>query len=206
MRKRRPVRRYSLRRLSGTRSWSVTTIGHGERSSAPSIQGEWKTSTRRGRCASTISLAAGGGLAQRGEQAGHIAPDAAGVGRAAVVVGHLHAATVPSAAGAIRRSTASACWSVENRAAAARAASPIGACAGEHIERRRGERVRVAGSDEPAGDAVLDHLGQPADPGGHHGVPTAIASASTVPNGSWREGRTSTSRWRMTPGALSTQP
>jgi hypothetical protein len=30
------------------------------------------------------------------------------------------------------------------------------------------------------------------------GVPAAIASASTVPNGSWREGATSTSRWRMT--------
>ena len=30
------------------------------------------------------------------------------------------------------------------------------------------------------------------------GVPAAIASASTVPNGSWREGATSTSRWRIT--------
>ena len=36
-----PVRRYSLRRLSGDRSCSVTTIGQGLRSSAPSIQGEW---------------------------------------------------------------------------------------------------------------------------------------------------------------------
>ena len=36
------------------------------------------------------------------------------------------------------------------------------------------------------------------------GVPTAIASESTVPNGSWWEGATSTSRWRITPGAFST--
>ena len=59
MRKRIPVRRYSLRRFSGTTSCSVTTCGHGGRSSAPSIHGEWKTSTRRGRCVSTISAPSG---------------------------------------------------------------------------------------------------------------------------------------------------
>ena len=39
--KRSPLRRYSPRRLSGTASWRVTTIGTGQRSIAPSIQGAW---------------------------------------------------------------------------------------------------------------------------------------------------------------------
>ena len=39
-RRRRPPRRCSLRRLSAARSWSVTTIGQGLRSIAPSIHGE----------------------------------------------------------------------------------------------------------------------------------------------------------------------
>ena len=42
-----PPRRCSLRRLSAARSCSVTTIGQGLRSIAPSIQGEWKTSAPR---------------------------------------------------------------------------------------------------------------------------------------------------------------
>ena len=50
-RRRRPVRRCSLRRLSAARSWSVTTIGHGLCSIAPSIHGEWNTSALRARSA-----------------------------------------------------------------------------------------------------------------------------------------------------------
>src|ERR1700689_3894535 len=38
-----PERRYSPGRLRLTRSWRVTTIGHGQRSSAPSSQGLWET-------------------------------------------------------------------------------------------------------------------------------------------------------------------
>ena len=49
------VRRCSLRRFSAVSLCSVTTIGHGLCSIAPSIHGEWKTSAPRGRWVSTIS-------------------------------------------------------------------------------------------------------------------------------------------------------
>ena len=71
-----PVRRYSPRRLRLTRSCSVTTIGHGQRSCAPSSHGLWKTSLRRGRCGLDDRAALGGGLAQRLEQAADVASDA----------------------------------------------------------------------------------------------------------------------------------
>ena len=56
----------------------------------------------------------------------------------------------------------------------------------EHVDHRGGQRSRLAGLDQHSRHAVVDDLG-----GGRHtrvattGVPTAIASLSTVPNGSW---------------------
>jgi hypothetical protein len=88
-RSRIPGRSCSERRLRAAMSWIVTTCGTPARRDAPSIHGAWKIAPRRGGWTPPPRRPARG-LAQRREQAAHVAPDAAGVPGAAGVVGDRH--------------------------------------------------------------------------------------------------------------------
>jgi hypothetical protein len=85
----RSRRSCSERRLRAATSWIVTTCGTPARSDAPSIHGAWKIAPRRGGWTPRPRRPARG-LAQRREQAAHVAPDAARVPGAAGVVGDRH--------------------------------------------------------------------------------------------------------------------
>ena len=201
MRKRRPERRYSPGRLSGTRSCSVTTIGPRGRSSAPSIHGEWKTSTPRGRCVSTISPPRRVGLVAQRRRA---ASACSGRCRAGPDAGRQSKATLTARSAADHALGVGVGVPAASRARGRRRPSPRGARA-PRARRRRARRGRRAATSRPVTPSSTTSA-RPPTRVATTGVPAFIASASTVPNGSWRDGSTSTSSAPISPAAPSTQP